>query len=76
MNIDCNGNRIPTCCCTFGAAIRGEWPEFQCYYCQRHTNPIMAGPDDTCRRHKQQIGPLSKERVHSARQMLEKLADA
>jgi hypothetical protein len=64
------------CCCNFGAAVKGEWPEFQCYYCERHTDPIMADPMDACKRHKGIYIDTSvpKERVRSARQMLEKLA--
>lgn len=42
------------CCCTYGAAVKDEWPEFQCFKCPKHTDPVMAGPKDLCRRHKQE----------------------
>lgn len=72
------------CCCTYGAAVSGEWPEFQCYHCARHTDPIMANPSNTCRRHaglsvpvkeafNRAIQPVPEEKVRASREMLEKL---
>lgn len=37
------------CCCSYGAAVAGEWPEFECFYCERHQNAFqMASPEGNC----------------------------
>lgn len=39
------------CCCQYGAAVKGEHPEFECYECPRHGR-TLALPDELCKRHK------------------------
>ena len=40
----------PQCCCSWGAAIKGEWPEFECGACPVHKQGL--GPvKERCRRH-------------------------
>lgn len=41
------------CCCNYGAAVRGEWPEFECARCPRHVGGF-AQPDEMCKRHKRE----------------------
>ena len=45
---DAPKSRLPQCCCRWGAAVRGEWPEFECSYCPKHgeSNAIPS-----CKRH-------------------------
>lgn len=38
------------CCCNYGAAVSGEWPEFECHKCPKHGG-AMSKPDELCRRH-------------------------
>lgn len=41
------------CCCVWGAAVRGEFPEFPCSGCPLHKDSVMVTPEDElyCRRH-------------------------
>jgi hypothetical protein len=39
------------CCCSWGCAIKGEWPEFECYDCERHKNAFEMA-DRYCKKHK------------------------
>ncbi len=41
------------CCCRWGCAIKGEWPEFECYDCERHKNAFEMA-DRRCKRHKRE----------------------
>jgi hypothetical protein len=41
------------CCCRFGAAVSGEYPEGPCPRCPTHTE-LPGDPRDTCRRHRQE----------------------
>jgi hypothetical protein len=38
------------CCCYYGAAVSGEWPEFECIDCPVHQNAFGMA-DRKCRRH-------------------------
>jgi hypothetical protein len=38
------------CCCNYGSSVSGEYPEFECYACPKHSQ-FMAGPDELCKRH-------------------------
>lgn len=40
------------CCCNYGAAVSGEWPEFGCYYCPRHQHSYGEQPHELCKRHR------------------------
>ncbi|HEU5395328.1 MAG TPA: hypothetical protein VFV36_11095 [Candidatus Methylomirabilis sp.] len=42
------------CCCSYGAAVAGEWPEFECYRCPRRGGLLMSDPGDLCRRHRRE----------------------
>ncbi len=42
-------NNLPQCCCSWGAAVRGEYPEFGCAKCPVHQAGL--GETETCRRH-------------------------
>lgn len=37
------------CCCYYGAAVAGEWPEFECTDCPVHQGGLE--PEFRCRRH-------------------------
>lgn len=37
------------CCCRFGAAVGGEWPEFRCPDCVYHTEDLLT--HNRCRKH-------------------------
>lgn len=39
------------CCCRWGAARGGEWPEFGCYRCPIHQGGLGEQPDELCKRH-------------------------
>jgi hypothetical protein len=41
---------LPKCCCRWGSARSGEWPEFQCRGCQVHIEDLMVSR--SCARHK------------------------
>jgi hypothetical protein len=42
-----------SCCCNWGFAISGEWPEFECRDCPLHLRGL--GPvDHRCRRHRRE----------------------
>jgi hypothetical protein len=47
------------CCCDYGAAVSGEWPEFQKPCCRVHTDPIMCDipgkPEEMCKRHRAEM---------------------
>lgn len=45
------------CCCSYGAAVSGEWPEFECFRCARHGGEFAA-PDEMCRRHRTATPPV------------------
>lgn len=38
------------CCCNYGSAVAGEWPEFECYRCPKHEGGLAA-PNEMCKRH-------------------------
>lgn len=38
------------CCCNYGAAIAGEWPEFECKDCKLHKNSLNIA-DSRCKTH-------------------------
>lgn len=40
------------CCCRFGAAVSGEYPEFGCPDCEVHRGLLHEPPDQRCRRHR------------------------
>lgn len=40
------------CCCNWGAAIKGEYPEFGCRDCQIHRGDL--GEPERCKRHQAQ----------------------
>lgn len=42
---------IESCCCNYGLAIAGEWPENECSKCPRHGGSGF-GSDFTCKRHR------------------------
>lgn len=42
------------CCCRYGAAVAGEWPEFGCHECPTHGHDAMTQPDELCKRHKKE----------------------
>lgn len=41
------------CCCSFGSAVSGEWPEFECFKCPKHHGGF-AQADEMCKRHKKE----------------------
>lgn len=41
-----------SCCCNYGAAVSGEWPEFECTLCPVHRGEGIAGDPALCRRHR------------------------
>lgn len=43
-----------TCCCHMGAAVKGEWPEFECFKCPAHKS-WLAQPHELCKRHKREV---------------------
>lgn len=45
-----------TCCCTNGAAVKGELPEFICFFCEvdAHRLSGMATNGEHCKRHESQ----------------------
>lgn len=45
------------CCCSYGIAVSGEWPEFECFRCKRHGGEFAA-PDEMCRRHRNAKVPV------------------
>lgn len=38
------------CCCNYGSAVSGEWPEFECFRCPEHGGTI-GRPTERCKRH-------------------------
>lgn len=44
------------CCCAWGSAVSGEFPEFPCARCPRHGEHGMGAPDEMCRRHRKAAG--------------------
>ena len=42
------------CCCAWGCAIKGEWPEFECYDCPVHKNAFGMA-DRRCKRHARKV---------------------
>lgn len=43
------------CCCQWGAAVKGEWPEFERPCCPIHGLQFMSTPDDPmCKRHQKE----------------------
>ena len=38
------------CCCHWGAAVKGEYPEFDCRLCEVHQNGLGSS-DHLCKRH-------------------------
>lgn len=38
------------CCCQYGAAVSGEFPEMPCYMCPQHGGELSM-PDEACKRH-------------------------
>ena len=43
-------NPSTVCCCRYGAAVSGEWPEFECGGCPRHGGGLF-DTDGFCKRH-------------------------
>lgn len=41
------------CCCNYGCAVAGEWPEFGCFACPIHRGEL-ASLEELCKRHKKQ----------------------
>lgn len=39
------------CCCRWGAAVSGEWPEFECFECPIHGGELSI-ESELCKRHK------------------------
>lgn len=48
---------VTVCCCNYGSAVSGEWPEFECFRCERHAGSF-AQPDEMCRRHRSAKPPV------------------
>ena len=44
---------LMNCCCRFGAAVSGEYPEWPCPACPIHL-PDSAHEDDRCKRHRKE----------------------
>lgn len=43
------------CCCRYGAAVAGEYPEFPCWRCARHGGSDGLGmPHEMCKRHRKE----------------------
>lgn len=43
------------CCCNWGAAVSGEWPEFECFKCPKHGGTLSIDtPKDMCKRHRKE----------------------
>lgn len=51
---------MDNCCCRWGAAVAGEWPEFECIDCPIHKNAFMVA-DYVCKRHRG-FGPGYEQR--------------
>jgi len=41
------------CCCQMGAAVKGEWPEFECEKCPDHQS-WFASMGYMCKRHRKE----------------------
>jgi hypothetical protein len=41
------------CCCVYGAAVAGEWPEFDCNECERHGGAFGTS-NHRCKFHRRQ----------------------
>ena len=39
------------CCCRYGAAVSGEYPEFGCPECPKHQGALGETAEDRCGRH-------------------------
>lgn len=42
---------MENCCCSWGAAVSGEEPEFPCADCPKHPLTVMREDGVRCRRH-------------------------
>lgn len=42
------------CCCAYGAAVKGEWPEFECWHCPSHGGEF-GPPTEMCKRHAREV---------------------
>ena len=49
------GNEQKNCCCRWGAAVSGEYPEFGCAKCDIHQGGLGETETELCRRHRHQI---------------------
>lgn len=47
--------RHDSCCCNWGAAVKGEYPEFGCYACPVHKAGLGEQPHELCKRHKREV---------------------
>lgn len=43
------------CCCRWGDAVSGEWPEWECWDCPLHGNGMDTEPQHRCRRHTREV---------------------
>jgi hypothetical protein len=41
------------CCCQMGAAVKGEWPEFECHRCPVHKGSFSFA-SELCKRHRRE----------------------
>lgn len=55
--------RPQTCCCNFGAAVHGEYPEFGCAKCPVHQAAL--GETELCRRHQKEKQEMSEGQLFS-----------
>jgi len=46
---------VKNCCCNYGAAVAGEWPEFGCYLCEVHRHGMGEQPNEMCKRHRKAL---------------------
>lgn len=44
------------CCCHYGIAVAGEYPEFGCAKCERHQAGLGEQPHELCKRHAREAG--------------------
>jgi hypothetical protein len=57
------GEQSVPCCCAWGAAVAGEYPEFGCYRCPVHQAGVGELPNELCRRHARETRGELADRV-------------
>lgn len=48
---------VISCCCSWGAAVRDEWPEFDCDQCPQHGQAFGDIPQHLCKKHTREGWP-------------------